>query len=117
MRTLIAVCLTLIVAAPARAGVFVRFKVLEPAATKLHATLGGWRHSDPWYLPEKEADLARDTWSDWIDLSSWPWHERLNRAGGIAEWPALRITVTKADDSSKIKGCRLQVQLADAPEK
>src|SRR5438045_257033 len=75
------------------ADVFVRFRVVNPPGQSFHATVSGWRHEDPWYLPTATADVEGGAWSNWLDLSKWPWHGKLDRAGGIAEWPSVRITV------------------------
>src|SRR2546423_1720482 len=77
------------------ADVFLRFKVVDPPGERLRATFNGARHEDPWYLPTVTADVKGNQWSDWIDLSKWPWHGKLDRAGGIAEWPCARISVAR----------------------
>ena len=52
-------------------------------------------------------------WTAWVDLSKWPWHERQNRAGGIAEWPTLKISVQCIGDIKPPPGSFYEVQLAD----
>jgi hypothetical protein len=107
-RSIVAALVILFVATSADAAdVFLRFRVTEPPGEKFHATVSGWRHEDPWYLPSVSADVAGGAWSEWLDLTKWPLHARLDRAGGIAEWPAARIAVERA------KGCTLEAQLAD----
>src|SRR2546423_15502511 len=78
------------------ADVFIRVKVVEPAAEHFRITVTGSRHEDPWYLPTATADVATsNTWSEWIDLRKWPLHGRLDRAGGIAAGPSGRVTIAR----------------------
>ena len=101
-------------AATAFAGdVYVRARVLEPAAEAHRLTTGGHRHDGPneWYLPAKVVDV-RDGWSEWIDASAWKLHGRLDRVGGVAEWPSMKLSV--AGDAAA-SGVRLRIQLADRP--
>src|SRR5688572_13241898 len=67
------------VASPSHAaGVFVRFRVVEPAGPgKFSISAGGFRHSDPWYLPSAKAEADAGQWSEWLDVSGWPWHRRM----------------------------------------
>src|SRR5690349_12414294 len=80
----IAIGLAINSAASANAGVSVRVKVIDPSDGKFAVTLGGYRHSEPWYLPEAKLNAVAGQWSGWTDLSKWPWHPRDNKAGGIA---------------------------------
>ncbi|MGD0094201.1 MAG: hypothetical protein ABSE73_30200, partial [Planctomycetota bacterium] len=102
------------------AEVFVRFKVLEPQGGKFKATTGGFRHDgkhDQWYLPSQTVELAGGQWSAWLDAGKWDLHGRLDREGGIAEWPALKISIAPAAAvQPAIAGCALGVELADKPE-
>ena len=66
------------------AEVFVRFKVVEPAGEKFRVTVGGHIHLDPWSLPHKTLAVAGGQWSEWVDLTKWPLHKRLDREGGLA---------------------------------
>lgn len=95
------------------ADVFVRARVLEPAADTHRLTTGGHRHDGPndWYLPSKTVEV-RGGWSEWIDASAWNLHGRLDRVGGLAEWPSLKLSV--AGDAAA-QGVRLRIQLADRP--
>jgi hypothetical protein len=98
-------------------GVFVRARVLQPtgAGEKHTITTGGFRHDGPaqWYLPTKSLAVAGDQWSEWIDAGGFGLHGRLRRAGGIAEWPAMKLTVA---GTAAAAGVKLQVQLADRPD-
>jgi len=112
------------------ADVFVRFRVLKPAADRYVVTTGGHRHGvkgqkgpeASWYLPSEKVEAAAGQWSRWIDLTGWPLHDRYNRSGGIAEWPSMKLTVTPLDAAGKplskdvAGGCRLEVELADKPD-
>ena len=87
---------------PARAadGVFVRFKLAAPAGTSWFVRLGGYIHKSPWYLPKavwpvgadknKSARVATGEFTEWMDFAEYAgkrFHGRLNRAGGVAEFP------------------------------
>ncbi len=96
---------------------FVRFKITEPAAEKFKATTGGWRHDgkrDQWYLPSETVTVASNQWSEWINAGKWDLHGRLDRVGGMAEWPAMKLKIARTD-SAPVKGCALAVELADKP--
>src|SRR5690606_29681689 len=69
-------------------------------------------------------------WTQWIDLSEWKWHKRLTRAGGIAEWPTVKITLSTSNERrarrersersergprEEIRGCRVDIELSNAP--
>lgn len=103
-------------AIPCPAGVFARFKVIEPAHGRFHVSASGFRHEDPWWLPTATVQTDAGAWTEWMDVSAWPWHGKLNRVGGIAEWPAMKLAVTPAIDANPVKGCTLEVQLAEQPE-
>ncbi|HTL30258.1 MAG TPA: hypothetical protein VL282_13590 [Tepidisphaeraceae bacterium] len=92
------------------ADVYLRVRVHEPKSAKLALSVGGYRHEDPWYFTATKITTGAQ-WSEWTNLSDWRWHGRLSRAGGIAEWPTVTLTL----DDPKIKGCEMEVQLADAP--
>ena len=81
-------------------GVFVRFRLLEPKDSGYYVRLGGYIHKSPWYLPKAvipdgaDKDLAKrleaGQFTPWFDLAEHAGdrlHERLNRAGGVAEFP------------------------------
>ena len=104
------------------ADVFVRFKIVEPAdGIRYQVEIGGHCHVTPWQLlPTAKVEVAGGAWSDWFDVGkqNWPLHARHKRAGGVAEWPAMKLIVTRAGaggDVAKatVKGCAFEVQLAD----
>lgn len=105
-----------LVAAAQGADVFVRCRVMDPPAGNFKVTVGGFIHLPNWYLPSETVEVAGGEWSRWVDLTSWPLHGRLDRAGGVAEWPALKLSLAHADGGEPIRGCALEVQLADRPE-
>ena len=87
-------------AVPAAAGVWVRFRMLEPKGAAYYVRLGGYIHNDPWYLPQAvwpdkadkdtAARVASGEWTPWFDLAQHAGkrlHGRLMRAGGVAEFP------------------------------
>jgi hypothetical protein len=98
------------------ADVFVRFKVLEPPGEKLRVTAGGYIHAANWRLPEERVEVAGGQWSRWLDLRKWPLHGRLDREGGLAEWPAMSLTLNRIEPSGLVRGCSFEVQLADKPD-
>ncbi|MBT3202465.1 MAG: hypothetical protein HN350_21410, partial [Phycisphaerales bacterium] len=105
-----------VTSAHAADGVYVRFKLKEPAKTAWYVRLGGYIHNTPWYLPKavwpagadknKSARIASGEFSPWMDFAKYAgkrFHGRLNRAGGVAEFPnatADFITDTPADKRS-----------------
>ncbi|MBN1420104.1 MAG: hypothetical protein JXP34_15100 [Planctomycetes bacterium] len=100
------------------ADVFVRAKVLEPPGERFVLTTGGFRHdgrSGQWYLPSRRIEVAGGAWSEWIDAGAWDLHGRLDRSGGVAEWPAMKLSVARGGGGDPIRGCTLAVQLADRP--
>jgi hypothetical protein len=97
------------------AGVFARFMVVQPGAATFRLTVGGYCHVEPWHLPTGQIDATGGTWTEWFDASKWPLHGRLDRAGGVAEWPAMRVTVAEKGTRQAIHGCSLKVELADEP--
>lgn len=100
-----------------KTGVFVRFKILNPTAgEKYLVSVGGFRHEDPWYFPEKQIEATKNEWSRWLDLSDWKWHGKLNRSGGIAEWNSVRLTASRSDAPELLKDAAFAVELADAPD-
>lgn len=101
----------------AGADIYVRFRVLEPAAGKLEVWTRGHRHSakPAWYLPREKIAAVPGAWSEWLDLTKWPVHRRMNRVGGIAEWPSMKLTVRQVGVRGKVQGCVFEVQLADQP--
>jgi len=105
------------------ADVYVRFKVVEPPGEKFRVTTGGFRHdgkSDQWYLPGEKIEVEGGAWSRWVDLAKAELHGRLNRSGGVAEWPSMKLDVAALDAKGRAggppAGCTLEVQLADKPD-
>lgn len=97
--------------------VFIRFKVNAPAGNKFSVVTGGFIHSgEPWVLPNTTTAVAVGAWSEWVDLSKYPWHEKMNRSGGVAEYPSIKMTVTNAETGAPANGCAVSVQLADRPD-
>lgn len=96
------------------AEVFVRTRVLEPAGERFDIVTGGFRHDGPqqWHLPSEKVSVSGTGWSGWIDVGKHGLHGRRDRSGGIAEWPAMKLTV---QGTAAAAGVRLQVQLADRP--
>ena len=96
--------------------VFIRYKLLDPEGQNFSVVIDGFRHSDPWYFPALGIKAKSGEWSEWIDLSSWNWHEKITRSGGVAEYPTLKLTVASLSSPEKIQGCAFDVQLSDKPD-
>lgn len=97
--------------------VYIRFKLIEPTVgEKFRVSVSGFRHEDPWYFPEIQAEAIKNEWSKWINLSDWKWHKRLNRAGGIAEWNSIRLSAVRIDTGDVVKGSNFAVELSDVPD-
>ena len=78
--------------------------------------MSGFRHAgEPWYFQPVYAEATVGEWSEWIDLSNWEWHGRVDRAGGIAEWSSMKLSVIRTDSNEAVKGAVFAVQLADQP--
>src|SRR5215470_5260188 len=111
--------------ASADSGVFVRFKLLEPAATGYYVQLGGYIHVEPWYFPATVWPAGADSdptrrvisgqFTDWLDLGKYAgarMHGRLHRAGGVAEFPKVTANfVTEAESPTR----KILIELATAP--
>ncbi|HEY7120530.1 MAG TPA: hypothetical protein VH475_28355, partial [Tepidisphaeraceae bacterium] len=93
--------------------VFVRVKLIQPAKERYRVTIGGYRHAGGlWQFPDVSTEATGGgDWSPWVDVSRWPWHGRIDREGGLAEWPSMKIRVGGGP-----KGCALEVELADRPD-
>src|SRR4051812_12326949 len=111
--------------AAAKDGVFVRFRLSEPAGSKYYVKLGGFIHQANWYLPatdiphdaEKTANarIAAGQFTDWFDLAAHAGknlHPRLNLAGGIAEFPNVTAQFVTEPTSPKRS---VLIELATAP--
>lgn len=111
------IILTLGLGASAQAAdVFLRCRVMDPPGQEFKVSVGGFIHVANWYLPTETVEVAGGEWSRWIDLTQWPLHGRLDRAGGVAEWPALKLSLARSDEGRPIRGCAFEVQLADRPD-
>jgi hypothetical protein len=110
---------------PPDQGVFLRIKLLEPAATTYFIRLGGHIHEPPWFLspqtwpPGADNDpahrLAAGQFTEWFDIGRWAGeklHGRMNRAGGIAEFPNVTIDIVTSPSSVSH---RVAMELATAP--
>jgi len=102
--------------ARAAAGIFIRVKVIEPQSDTYNIAIGGHIHVDPWSFPGKNAKSKGGEWSEWVDLNNWKWHGRMNREGGIAEWPSVKVTINPGKTATPATGCEVQVQLAEAAD-
>ena len=107
------------------ADVFVRFKVLEPPGERFRVNAGAFIHVPNWSLPGESVEVAGGQWSRWLDLRKWPLHGRLDREGGLAEWPAMKLTLNRMGQGEPIRGgshdrqeclSSFEVQLADKPD-
>src|SRR5262245_55958879 len=108
-------------------GVFVRFRLNEPAGAKYYVKLGGYIHQPNWYLPEanvpadaekaRSARVAVGQFTEWFDLAAYGGknlHGRLNLAGGIAEFPNINVRVVS---ELALQRCDLEIELATAARK
>jgi len=106
-------------------GVHVRFKLVEPADTAWHVRLGGHTHRPNWRLPagtippgadrDKTLRIPPGQFSDWFDLKAHAGkslHGRLNRAGGVAEFP--NVTARFVTDSPAPRR-HILIELAERP--
>ncbi|NQT84022.1 hypothetical protein HQ563_13430 [bacterium] len=112
-------------ATAAENGVFVRLKLLHPQSEKYFVRLGGHIHISPWYLRravipygadgEAAKRLATGEWTGWFDLKAHAGellHGRLNRAGGVAEFPNITAEfVTEGKHPRRVA----VIELATAP--
>src|SRR5262245_44452042 len=74
--------------------VFLRFRVTQPAQGSLRVDVGGHLHEGPdWTISRSRYEVLASQWGPWIDVGAWKLHSRENRSGGVAEWPALTLTV------------------------
>jgi hypothetical protein len=112
--------------ASAADGVFVRFKLEDPAGKPWFVNLAGYIHYDPWQLPgaivppgadkDESKRVGPGQFSPWFDIAAHAGsklHGKQHRAGGIAELP--NITLHFNDTSPNIKHA-LFIELATAPD-
>jgi hypothetical protein len=101
-------------AAKPAGGVFVRFKLVAPAKTAWYVRLGGYIHKSPWYLPKgvwptgadknKSARIAAGEFTPWLDFTAYAgkrFHGRMNRSGGVAEFPNATVDFLTDKPSDK----------------
>jgi hypothetical protein len=113
-------------AASAENGVFVRFNLLEPAETSYYVQIEGHIHVEPWVLPgavwpagadkDRTKRVGSGTAPDWFDLGKYAGpklHDRLRRAGGVAEFPNITANFVTSTDSPTRK---IVIELAAAPD-
>ena len=106
--------------------VFVRFRLLEPKAAAYYVRLGGYIHNDPWYLPKAvwpdgaDKDAARRVaageFTPWLNFSQHAGqrlHGRLNRSGGIAEFPNVTADFVTEPAAERR---RVVIEIATAPD-
>jgi hypothetical protein len=98
------------------ADIYLRFQVINPPSGRFKVTTGGYRHVDPWYLPSESVEVEGGAWSRWVDLTRFPLHGKIDRSGGVAEWPTMSLALSPADGGKAIAGCAFHVQLADKPD-
>src|SRR4051794_20743610 len=116
----------LAVVCSANDGVFVRFRLSEPAGSNYYVKLGGFIHQANWYLPtavipaeaEKTAHarVSAGQFTEWSDLAAHfgkNLHSRLNLAGGIAEFPNVTAQFITEPTSP---GRNVVIELATAPQ-
>jgi hypothetical protein len=106
--------------------VFVRFKLLEPTETSYYVQIGAYIHVEPWTLPatvwpagadgDRAKRVGSGTFTDWFDLGKYAGaklHGRLQRAGGVAEFPNITADFVTSTDSPTRK---VVIELATAPD-
>lgn len=107
-------------------GVFVRFRLVEPKSEKYFIRLGGYIHIEPWYLKpaviptgaDKDPDkrFSSGEWTDWFDLKTHAGkllHGRMNRSGGVAEFPNVTAEFII---EGKNPARKVEIELATAPD-
>lgn len=95
---------------------FIRFKVIQSNEIQFRVTSSGFRHvGENWYLPTKNTEVIGGNWSEWLDFTDYPWHTKINRAGGIAEFPSIKLAAVPLKTKEKFDSYTFEVQLADAP--
>lgn len=108
------------------AGVYVRFRLTLPTEVQYHVRLGGYIHKPNWYLPravipagadkDKNKRIKSGISTDWFDLKKHfgkALHGRLNRAGGVAEFPNVTAQIITEPSAKRL---RLVIELATAPD-
>ena len=121
---LLGICLMLCTAAEAD-GVFVRFRLVEPADQPYYVSLRGYLLVTPWYLngvvPEgadRDANrrVAAGEFTEWFDVKAWAGGKlrgRMNRSGGVAEFPNVAATFVTGPEHPPKKAI---IELATEPD-
>ena len=116
--------LSTLVAVPASDGVFVRFKLGQPRQGTYYVRLAGHIHNSPWHLPRAVIPAGADKvpvtrisagqFTPWFDLGKHAGdhlHGRLNRAGGVAEFPNVTAEFVLDPPAER---CHVTIQMATA---
>ena len=114
-------CCFTFLAGTVSADVHLRFKLHQPDKGEYHLQLAGYIHKSPWRLPQSRFPLDKGKmiptgqWSDWLNLTAWAgdrFHGRMNRAGGVAEFPNLTVDVRCSVEHPRRD---LEIELATEP--
>lgn len=100
------------------ADIHMRARLVKPVVApdaKLKFAASAKIHVDPWGRGGISGDATGNEWTGWMDLKEWKLHGRMDREGGVAEWPAVLLSVAGVDPKARAAGIEVQVQLADAP--
>ncbi len=112
-----AMAVFLCVASAPAADVFVRARLPDTTGEAFKLIFGGFRHAgEPWQFPDVSTAASAGDWSQWVDVSKWPWHDKVDREGGIAEWPSMTVRAQCAEAQGAKAGRTIEVELADAPD-
>jgi len=107
-------------------GVYVRFKLSEPKSVRYYVRIGGYIHIPNWYIPAAIIPAGADTdpskrlesgsFTGWFDLKKHAGsslHGRLQRSGGIAEFPNITAEfITDGKDQFR----SVVIELATSPD-
>ncbi len=100
---------------PLQSSYFLRLKVTCKPQTDFRIDITGSRHAGaPWRFKLKRITLAKDTWSEWIDLSGWKWHGKVSRSGGMAEYPSIQIKAVPKTRKLQIEDFGFEVELSES---
>jgi hypothetical protein len=107
-------------------GVFVRFRLTEPAGQTYYVRVGGYIHNAPWYLPgavhpagadvDAGKRIATGAFTPWFDLKTHAGprlHGRLDRAGGVAEFPNVTAEFVAGGPAPRLS---TEIELATAAD-
>ncbi len=109
-------------------GVYVRFQLMKPTECSYYVRLGGFIHKSPWYLQrtvfppladrKKENRVAAGDFTPWFDLKKHAGdrlHGRLNRSGGLAEFPNVTADFI-CDPPSEQREVVIELATSPAPK-